>query len=69
MAIDPINGGFTQYLIDITTLQTYNRSAIQGLQNEKKLGLISDEGKKNRIIGFNNTKKQHFRNSIIYSRG
>ncbi len=25
MAIDPIHGGFTQYLIDITTSQTYNR--------------------------------------------
>jgi 1-deoxy-D-xylulose-5-phosphate synthase len=56
MAIDPINGGFTQYLIDITTSQTYNRLRYKAYKTLKKLGLISDEGK-NRIIGFNNTVK------------
>ena len=56
MAIDPINGGFTQYLIDITTSQTYNRLRYKAYKTIKKLGLISDEGK-NRIIGFNNTVK------------
>ena len=56
MAIDPINGGFTQYLIDITTSQTYNRLRYKAYKTIKKLGLISDEVK-NRIIGFNNTVK------------
>ena len=56
MAIDPINGGFTQYPIDITTSQTYNRLRYKAYKTIKKLGLISDEGK-NRIIGFNNTVK------------
>ena len=56
MAIDPINGGFTQYLIDITTSQTYNRLRYKAYKTIKKLGLLSDEGK-NRIIGFNNTVK------------
>jgi len=56
MAIDPINGGFTQYLIDITTSQTYNRLRYKAYKTLKKLGLISDEGK-NRIISFNNTVK------------
>lgn len=56
MAIDPINGGFTQYLIDITTSQTYNRLRYKAYKTLKKLGLISNEGK-NRIISFNNTVK------------
>ncbi len=56
MAIDPIKGGFTQYLIDITTSQTYNRLRYKAYKALKKLGLISDEGK-NRIISFNNTVK------------
>jgi len=56
MAIDPIHGGFTQYLIDITTSQTYNRLRYKGYNLLKKLGLISDKGK-NRIISFNNTMK------------
>ncbi len=56
MAIDPIHGGFTQYLIDITTSQTYNRLRFKAYNLLKKLGLISDKGK-NRIISFNNTVK------------
>ena len=56
MAIDPIHGGFTQYLIDITTSQTYNRLRFRTYNFLKKLGLISDKGK-NRIISFNNTVK------------
>lgn len=56
MAIDPIHGGFTQYLIDITTSQTYNRIRYKGYNLLKRLGLISDKGKK-RIISFNNTVK------------
>jgi 1-deoxy-D-xylulose-5-phosphate synthase len=56
MAIDPIHGGFTQYLIDITTSKTYNRFRNNVYLTLKKLGLISDKGK-NRIISFNNTLK------------
>lgn len=56
MAIDPIHGGITQYLIDITTSETYNRLRYKGYRFLKKLGLISDRGK-DRIISFNNTLK------------
>ena len=56
MAIDPIQGGITQYLIDITTSETYNRLRYKGYRFLKKLGLISDRGK-DRIISFNNTLK------------
>ena len=56
MAIDPVHGGFTQYLIDITTSQTYNRVRYKIYKTLKKFGLISEQGKK-RIITFNNTVK------------
>jgi len=56
MAIDPIHGGITQYLIDITTSQTYNRVRYKIYKGLKKFGLISERGK-NRIISFNNTVK------------
>ncbi len=56
MAIDPIHGGITQYLIDITTSQTYNRVRYKIYKTLKKFGLISERGK-NRIISFNNTVK------------
>ncbi|OIP82226.1 MAG: 1-deoxy-D-xylulose-5-phosphate synthase [Porphyromonadaceae bacterium CG2_30_38_12] len=56
MAIDPIHGGFTQYLIDITTSQTYNHLRFKAYKALRKLGLINDKSKK-RIITFNNTVK------------
>jgi 1-deoxy-D-xylulose-5-phosphate synthase len=56
MAIDPINGGFTQYLVDITTSQTYNRLRYKAYKLFKKLGIINDV-KRKRIISFNNTLK------------
>lgn len=56
MAIDPIHGGFTQYLIDITTSRTYNRLRFRVYNILKDLGVISDRGK-DRIISFNNTVK------------
>jgi 1-deoxy-D-xylulose-5-phosphate synthase len=59
MAIDPIQGGFTQYLVDITTSKTYNRLRNNTYQMLRKLGLISDAGK-NRIISLNNTLKAIF---------
>lgn len=55
MAIDPLKGGFTQYLTDITTSQTYNRVRNDLYQWCKKRGLISDKQKK---------RVQHFTTSI-----
>jgi 1-deoxy-D-xylulose-5-phosphate synthase len=56
MAIDPIKGGFSQYLVDITTSRTYNkiRHGLYVLLN--KIGLIS-ESRKKRILRFNNSLK------------
>jgi 1-deoxy-D-xylulose-5-phosphate synthase len=56
MAIDPIKGGFTQYLVDITTSQTYNNLRFIAYKLLKKLGLINDR-RKERIISFNNSVK------------
>lgn len=56
MAIDPIKGGFTQYLVDITTSQTYNNLRHKAYILLKKLGIIN-ERKKERILSFNNTVK------------
>jgi len=56
MAIDPIKGGFTQYLVDITTSRTYNKVRYRAYKLLKGLGIIN-ESKKNRIISLNNTLK------------
>ena len=56
MAIDPIHGGFTQYLVDITTSQAYNKLRFNAYRVLKKLNIISDVNKK-RIIQFNNSVK------------
>lgn len=56
MAIDPIRGGFTQYLVDITTSRTYNRWRYKTYRLLKKLKLINDK-KKNSILRFNNSIK------------
>jgi 1-deoxy-D-xylulose-5-phosphate synthase len=56
MAIDPIHGGFTQYLVDITTSQAYNKLRFNVYRILKKLNIISDVNKK-RIIKFNNSVK------------
>ncbi|MFV0391543.1 MAG: 1-deoxy-D-xylulose-5-phosphate synthase [Paludibacteraceae bacterium] len=56
MAIDPIHGGFTQYLVDITTSRAYNKIRFRFANILKKLLLI-DENKKNKIIRFNNSLK------------
>ncbi len=56
MAIDPIHGGFTQYLVDITTSQAYNKLRFNAYRVLKKLNIISDVNKK-RIIKFNNSVK------------
>ena len=56
MAIDPISGGFTQYLVDITTSSTYNKIRYKTYKLFKKVGLINERGR-DRIISFNNTVK------------
>ncbi len=56
MAIDPIRGGFTQYLVDITTSRTYNRWRYKAYRLLKKFKLINDK-KKNSILRFNNSIK------------
>ena len=56
MAIDPINGGFTQYLVDITTSHTYNKIRNKAYNFFKKRNIV-DEERKNRIIRFNNSLK------------
>lgn len=59
MAIDPINGGFTQYLVDITTSRAYNkiRHKVYNFFRKRK---IVDEEKRDMIIRFNNSLKTAF---------
>lgn len=56
MAIDPLKGGFTQYLVDITTSASYNRLRWHLYQLAVKLHLI-DDAKKERILRRNNNIK------------
>ncbi len=56
MAIDPIRGGFTQYLLDITTSSGYNRLRWFLYRAARRLHLI-DERKKGRMQRFNNSLK------------
>ena len=59
MAIDPLKGGITQYLVDITTSASYNRVRWNLYRLAVKLHLI-DEKKKNRILRHNNNIKAVF---------
>lgn len=56
MAIDPIHGGFTQYLIDITTSRQYNKIRWKLYQLGVRLHLIDDRRKK-RLQRFTNNLK------------
>ena len=56
MAIDPIPGGFTQYLVDITTSKTYNKIRYKAFNLLKSWNIINEDNKK-RIIQFNNSIK------------
>ena len=56
MAIDPIHGGFTQYLVDITTSERYNKWRWKLYQLMVKLGVM-DERKTNRMRRFTNNLK------------
>ena len=56
MAIDPIKGGFTQYLVDLTTSPRYNKLRWWGYQLLVKMHLMSDH-KRAKILRFNNNLK------------
>ncbi len=56
MAIDPIRGGFTQYLVDLTTSARYNRLRWNLYRFARKLHLIDDQ-KKRRVQRINNNLK------------
>ncbi|MBR1630537.1 MAG: 1-deoxy-D-xylulose-5-phosphate synthase, partial [Paludibacteraceae bacterium] len=56
IAIDPIKGGFTQYLVDLTTSPTYNRLRYKFYRLMVRMHMI-DESKRGRIQSFNNNLK------------
>ena len=56
MAIDPLKGGFTQYLVDLTTSETYNRWRWKLYQLAVKLHIMNEE-KRQRIVRRNNNWK------------
>jgi 1-deoxy-D-xylulose-5-phosphate synthase len=56
MAIDPIKGGFTQYLVDITTSKRYNKWRWSLFKFAQKLHIINNT-KKKRLQYFNNHLK------------
>ena len=56
MAIDPIKGGFTQYLVDITTSATYNKWRWRLYKALAKMGLISED-RTSRMRRFHNNLK------------
>ncbi len=56
MAIDPLKGGFTQYLVDITTSAGYNKLRWKLYRLAVKLHLV-DEAKKLRILRRSNNLK------------
>ena len=56
MAIDPIKGGFTQYLVDLTTSEHYNKWRWWAYRMICKLGLINED-KKGRVQRFTNNLK------------
>ncbi len=56
MAIDPLKGGITQYLVDLTTSETYNKWRWRLYQLGVKLHLMNEE-KRQRILRRNNNWK------------
>ena len=56
MAIDNCVGGLSQYLVDITTSQTYNKMRYDVYRGLKKMKLINNDRRGN-IIRFNNSLK------------
>lgn len=56
MAIDPIKGGFTQYLVDLTTSARYNKWRWWLYNVARRLHLINDDSK-GKVLRFNNNLK------------
>lgn len=56
MAIDHSVGGLSQYLVDITTSQAYNKMRYDVYRGLKKIKLI-DDGRRESILRFNNSLK------------
>ncbi len=56
MAIDPIKGGFTQYLVDLTTSRGYNKLRWWGYQLLMKMHLMSDH-RRAKMLRFHNNLK------------
>lgn len=56
MAIDPLKGGFTQYLVDINTSSTYNRFRHQLYVLFSKLHIMN-ENRRRRLLRFNTSLK------------
>ncbi len=56
MAIDPVVGGFSEYLVNLTTSQTYNRWRNKLYQGALKLGIVR-ESQKGNLIRINNSLK------------
>ena len=59
MAIDPLKGGFTQYLVDLTTSETYNKWRWRLYLLAAKLHLV-DERKRRTMLRRNNSLKAVF---------
>ncbi|MBQ8938791.1 MAG: 1-deoxy-D-xylulose-5-phosphate synthase [Paludibacteraceae bacterium] len=59
MAIDPLKGGFTQYLVDLTTSERYNRWRWNLYRIAAKLHLV-DEHKRRAMLRRNNSLKAVF---------
>lgn len=56
MAIDPLKGGITQYLVDLTTSETYNKWRWKLYQLAEKMHLV-DERKRRALLRRNNSLK------------
>ena len=65
MAIDPLKGGFTQYLVDLTTSEGYNEWRWRTYQKLSKWGVI-DERRKYKIRRFTNEIKMSKQRSNIF---
>ena len=56
MAIDPLKGGFTQYLLDLTTSRRYNQWRWLSYRIARKLNIITDKNKSKVQRFINNLK-------------
>ena len=59
MAIDPLNGGFTQYLVDLTTSETYNKLRWWIYKAASKLHIMN-ERKRQRVLRRHTSLKAMF---------